>query len=106
MVAYVPAPSVTIPMMKARMLPKLINMFFLENHLPSQSKTNHMTPGIQKEKPETKRAEARESKSEKMGIASAMTQAMMVKMVTRVIQLTQPMGVLTYRRIESLNIRP
>lgn len=82
-----------MPIMKATTQPRLMTIFLREYHLPLHKSLNHIMAGIQKEKPDTNRADASESKSEKIGMASAMTQAMMVKTVTRQIQANHPIEV-------------
>ena len=81
-------------MINASKHPALITRFSLAYQLPFFSSMNHITAGIQNENPETKRADASDRRSEKIGIASAMTHAMMVKMMTRTIQDVQPATVL------------
>ena len=105
-VAYDPAPSVTRPMTNANKQAAPIARFSFAKGLPLRRRRYHITAGIQNEKPETNKAEARAKRSEKMGIASAMTQAMIVKMQTRTIQDAHPATVLMYFSTEFLNMRP
>ena len=95
-----------IPMMNANKQAALINRFSLAKGLPLRRRRYHITAGIQNEKPETNSAEARDSRSENIGMASAITHAMMVKMATSTIQEAQPATVLIYFNTEFLNIRP
>ena len=81
-------------MMNASKHPALMTKFSLEYQLPFFKTINHITAGIQNENPDTKRADASDRRSEKIGMASAMIHAMIVNITTKTIQDVQPATVL------------